>query len=517
MIGRERILRDPTAVAFLAVSAALLAVRVLATSRVGFGDSEALYATYALHPQPAYLDHPGLVGALARAIGGGTSPTPARAHAVTSVMSTLTPAAMAIACRVCGAPWRRAFAAALVFAVVPEIAVGLFAMTPDLLLALFWTAALALAADALRSSPASIRATAGFSLAGVLAGMAAASKVSGLGLLVALAATYGSRLARPHRRTWGPWAGLACGLLVVWPIGAFEARSGWPLLQHRLADTQADARVSLRNLGALVGGQLAYLSPFVAVLAVRAAADLWRARGDAVGRLLLASCLVPAAALVPLCLWSRVAEPHWIAPALLALVPAAARAPRAAPRGLVISALATAGAMVAAAHAWALAPLLRLAPASYEPRLDLANELYGWPEVLGAVREEALASAGAPPNEPGAAVVVGPHWVICAQLAAGLRGDFSVGCDTPIADDFDGWMPRDRWRSAESIVWVGDARFPTTPVLPFYATVRRREVRVDRGGRTVRTFFVAVLERRAQAHASRRPVDLLAIGTRSAQ
>ena len=30
--------------------------------RFGFGDSEALYACYALHPQPAYLDHPALIG-----------------------------------------------------------------------------------------------------------------------------------------------------------------------------------------------------------------------------------------------------------------------------------------------------------------------------------------------------------------------------------------------------------------------------------------------------------------------
>src|SRR6185503_15989138 len=51
---------------FVVVSVVLLAVRLAAARVVGFGDSEALYACYALHPQPAYLDHPGLVGLFAR-------------------------------------------------------------------------------------------------------------------------------------------------------------------------------------------------------------------------------------------------------------------------------------------------------------------------------------------------------------------------------------------------------------------------------------------------------------------
>ena len=67
-------------VTLTAVSLALLAVRLVAAKTVGFGDSEALYASYALHPQPAYIDHPGLVGIVARTIGGGAAPTPEHAH-----------------------------------------------------------------------------------------------------------------------------------------------------------------------------------------------------------------------------------------------------------------------------------------------------------------------------------------------------------------------------------------------------------------------------------------------------
>jgi hypothetical protein len=494
-------------VAILAVASACFSfVRLLAAGRVGFGDSEALYAAYALHPQPAYLDHPGLIGAFARAIGAGTSPTPEQAHQATAVLATVFPWAMAALCRACGASWRRSFATAIVVAFVPELAIGLFAMTPDLLLSLSWVAALATAAVALRGRPGSGRSALAFSAAGLLAGIAASSKVSGVLLLVGLAMAYATRAARAHARTLAPWAGLAAGGVVLVPIAAFEAHAGWPLLRHRLVDTQSGAGFAWVNLAALVGGQLAYLSPLVALLVVPAARALWRGRrdrDDPVGALLFASSVVPAAVLVPLCLWSRVAEPHWVAPALLALAPALARAPVGPSRRYVVVSTALAGAIVAAVHAWVLVPqALRLAPASYDARLDLANELHGWPEFAAAVREEVMSQStpGSSLRDGGDVVVVGPHWIVCAQIEVGLRElglEVRVGCDTPIRDDYDDWWPRRLWRQADSIVWVTDERFGPPPLLPFLAPLRTRQVRIERGSRVTRTFTIAVLTRRA--------------------
>jgi hypothetical protein len=493
------------------LSGALLAVRLFAASRVGFGDSEALYAAYALHPQPAYLDHPGLVGIVARAIGEGTAPSPERTHAVTSVLATLVPGAMALFCRAAGASWRRSLITAVVVALVPEIAIGLFALTPDLLLALLWMGSLTLAAVALRSPAGGGRASLAFAAAGLLAGAAAASKVTGMLLIASLVATYAVRGARAHARTIAPWAGIGVGLVVLVPIARFEARTGWPMLVHRLADTQSDAGVSLRNLAVLLGGQLAYLSPLVAALAVVGARESWRQwraatttrKGDdraaadgGIGALLFFACAIPAAVLVPLALWSRVAEPHWIAPALLSLGPSLARAPVAPSRRLVIASAATAAAIVVGVHAWVLVPgALRLAPASYDARYDIANELYGWPEALSVVRNEVAAQAS-----PGLedVSVVGPHWVICAQLEADLRGDVHVGCDTPIPDDFDGWWPRSRWRSADSIVWVTDERFGLPAPPPSHALFDVRKVRIKRADRVVRTFTIAVWVRRGE-------------------
>jgi hypothetical protein len=488
------------------VSIALLVVHLYAATVVGFGDSEALYAAYALHPQPAYLDHPGLVGVFARAIGGGTAPDPIAAHGVTSLLAAAVPWTMALLCRAAGAPWPRALWTALVFALVPQIAIGLFAMTPDLLLALAWIGSLAAAAFALRDRPGSTRATLGFAAAGLLAGTAAASKVTGVLLIAALVAAYASRGARPHARTVAPWAGIAAGLVVPAPVLVFEARTGWPMVAHRLIDTQQGAGVSLRNVGALLGGQLVYLSPVVAVVVALAARTAWRGRKapdgtpDAVGALLLAATVIPASVLVPLALWSRVAEPHWIAPALLSLAPVIARAPAGAPgtpsRRLVVAAATVAALCVAVVHAWVLVPgALRLAPASYDARVDIANELVGWREVLPVVRESVAAQAS--PGLEGVAVV-GPHWVICAQLEADLRGEVPVGCDTPVRDDFDGWYPRARWRKADAIVWVTDERFGTPPPMPDYAVARFRRVHIRRGGREVRVFTVLVLLRRAE-------------------
>jgi hypothetical protein len=475
-------------------------VGLSAATLVLLADSEALYASYALHPQPAYLDHPGLVGLAARLVGGGTAPSPLRAHLVTALLATAFPWVLALACRACGASWPRALAAALVAALAPEIAVGLFAMTPDLLLSLAWTGALGLAALALGSPAGSGRASAAFAGAGLLAGVAASSKVSGLALFGALAIAYASRPARPHGRTLAPWAGLAAGAVILVPIATFEARSGWPMVTHRLVDTQVDAGISLRNVGALLGGQLAYLSPLVAVLAVLAAREAWRARGDAIGRLLWACFALPAVVLVPLCLWSRVAEPHWVAPALIALVPAAARAAWAPSRRLVVASCAVAAAMVAAVHAWVLVPgAVALAPDSYDPLLDISNELQGWPEVTAAVRQEvADAALAGPDGEKPTLAVVGPHWVVCAQLEAALRDQVPVGCDTPVPDDFDRWWPRPLWRSADLVVWVSDARFGP-PSLPKHASVHEREVRIERAGRPVRLFTITLLARRAQA------------------
>jgi serine/threonine protein kinase len=485
-----------------------LAVRLYAAAHIGFGDSEALYASYALHPAPAYLDHPGLIALFARLLGGGSAPSPMAAHRVTAVLATLAPWGVVWAARAVRAELRFALIAGVATAVVPEVSVGLFGMTPDLLLFPLWMAALGLAGAGLLAAPSSVRSAACFVLAGLATGASLADKATGAGLVIALVLAYLSRAARPHARTAWPWAGLALGGLIVFPVVDFEAKAGWPLIFHRFVATQGQAGVSLRNLGALLGGQLAYLSPPMAVVAVLVARSLWKTRGqDAVTRLLLYAFVAPLVLLVPLCLWSRVAEPHWIAPALLALPLAYAR--RATleggfplPRRLARAAFGLASASSVAIHAWVLVPGLALVvPASlYDARVDISNELYGWPFVFDAV--EALAAKHhleAP--DPGEIVVVGPHWVVCAQLEAAIGTEIPVGCASREPADFRYWNPPDRWESATLLFFVRDDRFPDDARTRFPDRVRidSRSLDIRRAGRIVRSFSVDVLAERGAA------------------
>jgi len=510
----------------LAVSVVLFGLRLWAASRVGFGDSEALYASWAVHPQPAYLDHPGLVGVVARAIGEGGIPTPAQTHVVTAVVATLVPWLVVAVARAAGAEKRPAVIAGLVVALVPEIAVGLFALTPDLLLAPLWLGALGLTIIGLsprvatnEGAPTSQRfvpsiRTAGALLgAGLLAGMAASAKVSGFLLVAALVAVY-VQVARSHEgpasvraaRSLWPWAGLGAGAVVIVPFVLYEARLGWPMLRHRFVDTQQGAGLALKNLGALLGGQLVYVSPVVLVLAVLVARDLVRRRNDDVAsRVLFWSFALPLVPLVALCVWSPVAEPHWIAPPLLALpIHAARRATdgaRFARRRLVASAAIVAGAFTLAAHAWVLVPAAaRLVPDSLDPKADIANELYGWPQAIEAVRAQ-MALAATPFDPEGReVVVVGPHWTICAQLHAALPG-VRVGCATPVTDDFDRWLPRDTWRRADNVLFVTDNRFggDGADQLPELVRVSQSRVHTLRGGRPAREFDLYLYSRRQRA------------------
>ena len=128
--------------ALVLVTVGLFGLRLAAARTVGFGDSEALYASYALHPAAAYLDHPGLVGAVASLLGGGSAPTPQRAHGATIILASVVPWLFFAAARAAGATKGRAAGAALVAATVPELAIGLFALSPDTLLAPLWLASL---------------------------------------------------------------------------------------------------------------------------------------------------------------------------------------------------------------------------------------------------------------------------------------------------------------------------------------------------------------------------------------
>jgi len=487
---------------------ALLPLRLWARATIGYGDSEALYATWGAHPQVFYRDHPGLLGVFSRGLAtAGGIPTPTAIHGFSAAVLSAFPFLFFAVCRVFqreeGAKQtggertdrghRRALVAALAVAVTPEIAIGLFGFTPDLLLAPLWLASLGAAGIAFRGKPGETQADGAAALALALAAIATAAKATGGLLVVALLAAF---VASPRwRRSAWPWLGL---LAVGGPLAAVAAGAGGEfraMLEHRFVTTQSNAGFSLRNFGAVVGGQLAYVTPGPLALVLLAAWRLARApstetRADQ-RRVLLFAMAIPLAGLLPFSLWSRVAEPHWLAPALLA--PAIFASTEAGSEALarpsrVLLALASAGLLTVLVHLWVLVPAAaKLRPDTAEARLDIANELYGWDKAVADV--------------PGIddAVYIGPHWTVCAQLAARLGGN-NVGCLGPTADDFDRWNPKDSWTKKPTVVFVTDDRFPVdlSRKFPQRSIRESHRVNVFRGGRLIRTFTVTTLERSAQ-------------------
>jgi hypothetical protein len=497
-----RLSADPAryrAAAAIAVSVVLLGLRLRLATLVGFGDAEALYAAYALHPQPAYLDHPGLVGIVARLLGGGGAPTPLVAHQFTALAATLVPWLGFGAARAAGTPRERAYDSFFALAFLPELSIGLFGLTPDLPLAALWLAALGSAALAVRSPPGSRAALGGLLFAGLFGGLAVTAKVTGVLLCLALAASLVRGPARAHLRTAAPYAGALAALIVVMPLFLWEQARGFPLLAHRLVATQAAAGPSLRNLAALVGGQLLYVTPPFLWGAWECLRKLRLRSDDAVDRLFVLACIVPGVPLVVVCLWSRVAEPHWLGPAYLSLALGLGRLPR-PPRALVRSAVAIGVVAPVVAFVLVATPLLpKLSGKGYRPRYDLVNDLYAW--RLGArVVSDAVERARAEGYAP---VIVTPHWTVCAQVHVALGAGTPVGCRTKEGDDFAGWYPEREWSRAPVLLYVTDDRFPRELAKEFPArdVVGVESVDVFRGGHVVRTIRVTRLERAAHARA----------------
>jgi hypothetical protein len=471
------------------VSTALLAVRLFAAASVGFGDAEALYATYALFPQPAYVDHPGLIGSLARILGGGGAPSPFVAHLFTSVAATAVPYVGLFAARLLGAKRENAALAGLGLVAAPEISVGLFGLTPDLPLSILWLLATGLFGHALRDDTDMTRRIFSFVLAGAAGGLAVLSKISAVLLpLSAVAVFVAHPPARRTLRTAGPYLGAAMFSLLLLPLLAYEAQHGFPMVRHRLFDTQGSAGFSVRNLLALAGGQLAYVSPVVLAGAFLLGRDLVRGPRDAVRSWLFAQLWTTGVALSILCLWSRVAEPHWLAPAYLGLplhlacvgtFPTTARVGRwALGSGLALAAL---------LHVYVLTDAgPRFLGGAYDGRYDLANDMLFFPEALPAIargRAEIAAQQGDVP------VLCAAHWTLAAQLKAALGPGAPIATPPGRHDDFQRWMPPEQWETHPVVVWVTDERFPTpaAPSLAGRRLVEARAIPLSRAGRVVRT------------------------------
>jgi Dolichyl-phosphate-mannose-protein mannosyltransferase len=480
----------------LAATAALTALRLYAATQVGFGDSEALYAAYSLHPQACYRDHPGLIAMVGSlffgesASGLPTAPAPFFVHIATTFSLAALPWMVRATCLVAhaasGAPSTResqlrADGAGLIFALTPVTAVGLFGFTPDALLAPLWLAALYCAARGVDSQAPEGQRFGWLVFSGLFGGLSVVAKASGVFLALAIA---GWALWRKPKGHAFLLLGLVAGCIPAGVVAYREADAGFPMLAHRarLGSFVGDnlAVASLLQIGKTAFGPALYLSPLCLLLALRELrARVMSQASTSIDELLRNCTLVPGIGLMLVTLLSKQSEPHWTMPAFLSLLvwAGSSPSPRESSRRLLrpTAAIVIAGTFTLATYTWVLAPMPLGFPPGKKPELDISSEMFGWDEALHTVAKQVEADRRTRPElgeQSRPITLVGPHWVICAQLEAGMQRLYShryrVACTSPKGDDFADWRPEAHWLAEPELYWVADARFSESPEWPGY-------------------------------------------------
>lgn len=486
----------PLTMLLLLWSVICVALRLECARVVDYGDSEALYAAYSLFPAAGFLDHPGLIGKIYALFG--KPPDAHDVHVATAMGASLFPWLLRAALRFTEPVSKnleettrrsdRATLIALLFATIPVVSVGLFALTPD------WPLALCLVAGtafALRAENDGEKRTLHLIAAGALFALGAHAKVSGYVFLLALVVSW---LRAPGPSRLPGFVGIGLGLAPSVPLWVYEAKHGFPMLTHRLAPSALGVA---QGLGMATVGQLLYLSPIVAVLLVIFVRRFVRSKVSPQLSLLV---LLPGALLLVAAALSPQAEPHWMAPLLIPIAFAAYRTDLVAVSGSrwVRAGFGLAAGLGLLVHLWILVPKAsRWIPEAYRKN-DISRELFG----QNVLRDALLRTAQEAGEDGITPVFVGPHWTLCARIRLALPTHrYDVGCVTRERDDFDTWA-KDVWEGAPRVIWVTDDRFepddtissPLPAPLAAYTQVRKERVRVFRGGAPSRTFGWRVLE-----------------------
>lgn len=467
----------------IVTSLVLCALRLDLTRHVGFGDAEALFVAYRFHPQPGYMDYPGLIGWLARLL----APDPQVVHLATTLAATALPWVGVLAAWAGGAPRADALRVYFPLALLPALSIGSFAFTPDLPLTYAWLVALGCSAFVQRQPLASFGVLLVSMAGGVAAALASLSKLSGWVLAACLLWTSLRRAEHARFRTIAPWASFGMFAILTAPLLSYWWRRGLAL--------HVEPDVSLEHLAATLARPLLSLTPPFAVAAALLARDLFsKQRLDPLDRLLQHHVLWPLLPLAVLAIWTG-AESDWLTPAYLALSLHFARVPLR--RSLSWTCVATGYGVAFLGWCW-LRTSLPLTTGQwlggYDPNLDTSNDFFAWgpgKELL----EEAVSSARERTGQM--PVVVGPSWNVCAQAEVALAGLVHVGCDSLERDDYDLWSDPAIWTSTQTLLFVTDSRYHRAPPESFHgrSAVAVHRAAVERFGQTVRALSVSEFDR----------------------
>ncbi len=443
----------------LAILAGTTALRLVIAALVPLYPDETYYWDWSRTLQAGYFDHPPLIALLVR---GGTElfgNTPFGVRFFPALAGTGAVLGIALTARELAGD-EAAKLAALVLACLPLAAAGFVLATPDapMLCAVAWT--LYAVVRALKAPVSSSAALKWWAIAGLLAGVAMASKYTSVLVpgAVALACMVHLRLQSRFGEP-GPYLAVLVASLVLAPVLWWNATHDWVSFQfqlgHGLGVARGGALGAVRREFELIGGQLGLVTPVVCFFLLRA---IWRSFGSAPDGVRFTLGVVGSVALAFFAFSAtrRSVEANWPALAWLPAVVLFASSPGGSrrERRWVQTGLACGAALSAIVYAHVLFPVLPIAA----PR-DQVAKAFGWERLGAAVdrRREWLTSRA---SFGGTLFLAAERYQDASELAFHLKGNprvFSLNL-AGRANQYDLWQtfPRSAGPGASLLIVLDD-------------------------------------------------------------
>jgi hypothetical protein len=420
-------------------------VRLFLVNKFGLGVDESHYLLYSRKLAWGYFDHPPMVAFLAAltTLLGDSVFFVRLGPIICTAVSLILLRYLALALY---RDERVAFWSALLLHLMPYQQVLMVGLLPDATLNLFWCGTLLAVWQAMKTGRWSL-----WILTGLLFGGALLSKYHAVLLALCL---LGYLITSSDHRYWlakiQPWAAVMIGLVVFVPNIIWNARHDWISYSYQLGQGSGDG-LSLGDFFTAVGGQFAAWSPLIFGLLIAAGIVIARQKKLSSSDRFVIWTGIPIFVFFCLAGLTTKILPHWttvgwwtgsIAVVTVVLQKVSPQSPStrrwrrwtiaSAATGFLLSALLYLALFVPVtqpAYSWAREVSLKLNrqfPAveplkPFEPRNDISNDLFGWPEI--AARVEAI-RAGMP--HPEKTFVFSHRFFKASQIGVYLHPDTVV-------------------------------------------------------------------------------------------
>ena len=424
----------------ISVIAASGVLRLAMAYALGAGNDEAYYAQLVMHPDWSYFDHPpmlAMVGSVGTVLAGGMSAFAMRLGFV-AIFAGSSWLMFRLTSRFYGETAGAIAAIVLNATAYYGLASGTFLLPdgPLLFFSLLTLDGLAAAVD----RPANLGRWAAVGLAW---GGAMLSKYSAVFLAVGALGFLVTE--RNHRRILahvGPYLAVGIGLALFAPVVIWNATHQWISFAFQGGRAVGSEFRPMALLGA-IGGQAAYLSPWIWAFLIVAMARALRRR-EASDQFLLWQAIPPLAAFL-IVASRREILPHWSLIGLIPIFPMLGRewkSLRSTPRRLAIvsSANVILAVLLVSQARWGWIPM------KADPTADSA----GWGELVDEIRHRGLL------DDPDTFVFTS-NWYDSGQLAFASNNTVPVLCYAPRGGhNFDLWADPDRSVGRSGILVVVD-------------------------------------------------------------